>query len=246
MTTLTLQFLGCGDAFGSGGRFNTCFLLEAGGQRALLDCGASSLVAMRSAGVSPHELRAVFLTHFHGDHFGGLPFLLLDAQFGGRKLPLTIMGAPGLARRLHAAMEALFPNSSKIVWRFPLELREITPGQGHEVAGFTVTPFEVLHASGATPYALRVAAGGKALTYSGDTAWTPALIEASRDVDLFICECYRYDDTVPYHLDWHTLRSHLPELRARRVMLTHLGEDMLAHLEELGLETAADGKVVKL
>ncbi|HEX9843587.1 MAG TPA: MBL fold metallo-hydrolase, partial [bacterium] len=201
---------------------------------------------MRAAGVSPHELRAVFLTHFHGDHFGGLPFLLLDAQFCGRELPLTIMGAPGLERRLHQAMEALFPNSSRIVWRFPLELREITPGQAQEVAGFSVTPYEVLHASGATPYALRVAAGGKALTYSGDTAWTPALIEASRDVDLFICECYRYDDVVPYHLDWQTLRAHLPELRARRVMLTHLGAAMLAHVDELGLETAVDGTVIAL
>ncbi len=246
MTALTLRFLGCGDAFGSGGRFNTCFLLEAAGRRALLDCGASSPVAMRRWGVDPHGIGAIFLTHFHGDHFGGVPFMVLEAQFGDRSLPLTVVGAPGLQRRLTELMEALFPGMSGLSWNFPLRIVEIEPGITREIEGFAVTAYQVEHASGAPPYALRVATGGKAVTYSGDTAWTPALIEASRDVDLFICECYRYEAPVRYHLDLATLRQHLPELRAKRVILTHLGSAMLTHLAEIGLETASDGQIVTL
>ena len=79
---MQLRFVGCGDALGSGGRFNTCFHVT--GERAnfLIDCGASSLVALKQSRHSrATAIDVVLITHFHGDHFAGLPFLLLDAQF---------------------------------------------------------------------------------------------------------------------------------------------------------------------
>ena len=78
---MRLQFLGSGDAFGSGGRFNTCFHLERANRgNVLIDCGASSMVAIRKWGVDPNAISTVLVTHLHGDHFGGLPFFLLDGQ----------------------------------------------------------------------------------------------------------------------------------------------------------------------
>lgn len=77
---MQLQVLGCGDAFGSGGRFNTCFHLAGSAGTILIDCGASALIAMRRFGVEPNRIDTVFLTHLHGDHFGGLPWLILDGQ----------------------------------------------------------------------------------------------------------------------------------------------------------------------
>ena len=68
-----LDFLGTGDAFGSGGRFNTCFLVERSEASLLIDCGASSLIAMRRFGVDPNSIAAILISHLHGDHFGGLP-----------------------------------------------------------------------------------------------------------------------------------------------------------------------------
>jgi len=76
-----IQFLGSGDAFGSGGRFQTCLHLSGPSEPVLMDCGASSLIALRRAGLDPSEIGCVLLTHLHGDHFGGLPFLILDGQF---------------------------------------------------------------------------------------------------------------------------------------------------------------------
>jgi len=74
-----VQFVGSGDAFGSGGRFNTCFLVAGTKTRFLIDCGASTPVALKRAGIDLDGIDGVALTHLHGDHFGGLPFLLLSA-----------------------------------------------------------------------------------------------------------------------------------------------------------------------
>ena len=94
---MQLQFLGCGDAFGSGGRFNTCLHMTGERSNFLIDCGASSLVAMKRAGVLQNDIQAILVTHFHADHFGGLPFFMLDSQFfTGRTEPLVIAGPQGL------------------------------------------------------------------------------------------------------------------------------------------------------
>src|SRR5690242_10684844 len=109
---MKVTFLGSGDAFGSGGRFNTCFFVETGSGNFLIDCGASSLIAIRKFGVDPNTISTIFISHLHGDHFGGLPFLLLDAQFySKREAPLTLVGPPGFRERLAQAMELFFPGS---------------------------------------------------------------------------------------------------------------------------------------
>ncbi len=94
---MRLQFIGSGDAFGSGGRFNTCFHLTGARTNALIDCGASSLIALKKAGVDRNAIGAILVTHFHADHFGGIPFFVLDAQLVAKRTnPLLIAGPPGL------------------------------------------------------------------------------------------------------------------------------------------------------
>jgi len=237
-----VRFLGSGDAFGSGGRFQTCIHLQAGDARLLVDCGASSLVAMRRFGVDPQSVDTVVLSHLHGDHFGGVPFLVLDGQFKRRTQPLTIAGPPGVAARVTAAMEVLFPGSSAVERKFAVRFVELRDRMPLALGAFTVTPFEVVHASGAPPYALRVAAGGKVVAYSGDTEWTDALLEAAREADLFIAEALFFDKRVKYHLDFTTLAAERARLACRRLVVTHMGEDMLRRVGELGVEAAEDGR----
>ncbi len=241
MSEVRVRFLGSGDAFGSGGRFQACILVETEETRFLIDCGASSLVAMKRFGVDPNSLDAILLSHLHGDHFGGLPFFILDGQFGRRTAPLTIVGPPGTETRVRAAMEVLFPGSSETRQRFEVRFVEY-PSEGQiDPGGLRVRAYEVRHESGAPACALRIECGEKVIGYSGDTDWMPALAEAAADTDLFISEASFFDKKVPYHLDYETLASHRPELRCGRLILTHLSADMLARRDEVDAEIAEDG-----
>jgi ribonuclease BN (tRNA processing enzyme) len=243
---LRIRFLGSGDAFGSGGRFQTSMLVDASGFRFLVDCGASTLIALKRAGIEPNEIEAVLLSHLHGDHFGGIPFLVLDGQFRGRKAPLLVAGPPGLRSRLDQAMEILFPGSSRTKRAFELEVLEMPREARSNLGPIGVIPFEVTHPSGAPAYALRVEAFGRVVTYSGDTEWTDALVRASDGADLFIVEAYFYEKRVPYHLDYQTLLSHRDEITAKRILITHMSLDMLERLSELEVEAASDDLTIEV
>lgn len=245
---MEIHFLGSGDAFGSGGRFNSCFQITTDTAGVfLVDCGASSMVAIRQAGIDPNLIRTVFVSHLHGDHFGGLPFLILDAQFySHRSGPLTLVGPPTLRERLTQAMEVFFPGSSSARRKFEIEVVEIDPGTQLLVNGVELTAFLVDHACGAPPLALRLTVDGKRLAYSGDTVWTESLVEAARGADLFIAEALSYERKIPFHMDYATLKANLARVGAKRVILTHLGPDMLSHAAGSGETVAEDGMVVTI
>lgn len=246
MSDVTVQIVGAGDAFGNGGRFQACVSVRAPEGHALLDCGATSLVALKRLGVDPGSVDAVLVTHLHGDHFGGLPFLILDGQFTRRERPLTVAGPPGTAERLSRTMEALFPGSSTVERRFAVEVVELSERTETAVGPFRATGFAVDHASGAPAYALRLRAGRSTIACSGDTAWTDTLLEAARDADLFICEAYTYERAVRFHLPYAAIREHREALRCRRLLLTHAGPDLLARRDSLPDELADDGMTLTL
>jgi ribonuclease BN (tRNA processing enzyme) len=244
---MQLRFVGCGDALGSGGRFNTCFHVTGAKVNFLIDCGASSLPALKRLGIARDAIDLILITHFHGDHFGGLPFLLLDAQFTRRSRPLVIAGPQGIEAKLPNLMEALFEHSSKTTPRFDLSVVALEPEQSRTFGEVKVTPYPVVHGESGGPFlAYRVEAEGRVISYSADTEWTETLIPAARGADLFIAEAYYYDKIVKNHLSMKTLEAHLPEINAKRLVLTHMSEDMLARLGELPYTTAHDGMAVEL
>jgi ribonuclease BN (tRNA processing enzyme) len=247
MGRVTLQFLGSGDAFGSGGRFQTCFLVRSEPARFLIDCGASSLIAMKRFGVDPADIDMILLTHLHGDHFGGLPFVIIDQDvIAKRTRPLVIAGPPGMTQRVTDAMEMMFPQSSGVRRGFPLEMVELEPERPRPLGGVTVTPYVVRHPCGSPPLALRIECDGRIIAYSGDTGWTDSLIRAARGADLFIAEAYTSAPKARIHLDLATLVSHLGEISATRLILTHLSAEMLARRNSIPYECAEDGMSVEL
>ena len=247
MGEVRVRFLGSGDAFGSGGRFQTCFYVRSGATHLLVDCGASSLVAMKRFGVDPSVVDAILISHLHGDHFGGVPFFIMYSNYvARRRKPLTIAGPPGLKTRVLEAMEVLFQGSSRMDLEFGIDFVELPEESNTGVSSLTVTPYGVVHPSGAPAYAFRISLDGKILAYSGDTEWTEALIPVARGVDLFVCECTHFENASGAHLDYRTLMDHRAELECDRIILTHMNEDMLRRIGNLGVEGAEDGGTVIL
>ena len=240
---MQLQFVGCGDALGSGGRLNTCFHVTGARVNFLIDCGASSLPGLKRLGIISNDIDLILITHFHGDHFGGL----LDSQFTRRARPLVVAGPTGIEAKLAQLMETLFEHASKTKPRFDLSVVELTPGQCRSFGEVEVTPYPVVHGESGGPFlAYRIEAEGRVIAYSADTEWTATLIPAARNADLFIAEAYYYDKIVKNHLSLKTLEAHLPAINAKRLVLTHMSDDMLGRLHELSYVTADDGMIVEL
>ena len=244
---MQLRFIGCGDAFGSGGRSNTCFHVTGARVNFLIDCGASSLPALKRQGIACEDIDLILITHFHGDHFAGLPFLLLDAQFSRRTRPLTIAGPQGIEARLTQVMEALFEHSSRTKPKFDLSVVALKPKEVRSFGAVTVTPYPVVHGESGGPFlGYRIEAEGRVIAYSADTEWTETLIPLAREADLFIAEAYYYDKVVKNHLSLATLQARLPEIKPKRLVLTHMSDDMLGRLDTLTHTAAYDGMIVEI
>jgi len=244
---MKITVLGCGDAFGSGGRLNTCFHVTAGRDKFLVDCGATSLPALKARNIACNEIGIILITHFHADHFGGVPSFILDAQFTKRSAPLLVAGPPGLKEWLPQAMEVAFPGSSSAKQRFEVKLFELHAGRQTSLESIVVTPQIVQHGKPqGSFFGYRIEHGGQSIAYTGDTEWTDTLIDAGRGADLLIAEAYYYEKRVPLHLDYKTLASNLPRIGAKRVLLTHMSVDMLTHSGEVPEEKAHDGLAITL
>jgi len=137
-----------------------------------------------------------------------------------------------------------FPGSARVARHFALEFLELPERVPSRLGPAVVTPFAVVHASGAPAYALRVEYGGRLIAYSGDTEWTESLVDVARGADVFVCEPYFFE--VRYHLDYRTLRAERARLGCTRLVLTHMSDDMLARLGEVDIEVAEDGRVITL
>jgi ribonuclease BN (tRNA processing enzyme) len=247
MTQLSVKFLGSGDAFGSGGRLQTCIYVKSEAAKFLIDCGASALISMKQFGVSLPDVKTILITHLHGDHFAGIPFFILDSQLISRRTdPLVIAGPPGLEERIRVAMENMFPGSSKVKQKFEIIYRELPEGNLVTIGELKVTGTQVVHGSGAPSYALRVVCAGKTIVYTGDTEWTDRLIEVARGADLFIAESYYYEKKMKNHLNYRTLLERRQELQCKQIILTHMSDDMLRRLDSLEIDYAEDGTEIML
>jgi ribonuclease BN (tRNA processing enzyme) len=231
---MKLTVVGCGDAFGSGGRLQTAYQVDWSGGRFLIDCGATILIGLNRLKLDPNAIATIFISHLHGDHFAGLVWWLIHAQHVGRRTtPLSVIGPPGVAARFVSAAEALFPGSSQLQRRYTLTFRELLGEAPLEVDGVRVTAFAVKHPSGAPSYALRFELDGKVLAFSGDSEWVENLVAAGRNADLYIMECYDFDGAPPFHMSWSKIAGELDRIGAKRVMLTHMADAMLARGDEI-------------
>ena len=240
--------LGAGDAFGSGGRNQPAFLVNLSSWSFLLDCGATTLVALKRLGLDPDAIEAILLSHFHGDHTAGIPFLFLEYQFlTERQRPLIIAGTPGIEERVEGLWRLMYEETGRTIERrFPIHYLELTPKSWTRMGPIEVLPVEVVHHRREVAYGYKVKAAGKVLGYSGDTEWTDELIHLSEGCDLFICECTLYDGHLRFHMSYSDIQAHRSALKCKRLLLTHLDADAVGRIRDLSDEVAYDGMRILL
>ena len=240
--TVEVTFLGTGNAFAAGGRSHACLLVGADAGALLLDCGGSSLPAIVRA-IGAGAIDAIAVTHLHGDHFGGIPFLLDEQKWNGRRRPIVIGGPPSLEKRVRQVAAGFGMDLATL----PYELRFVVLGRDEIALGpARVSALPVRHVPEAEPHGLRVRIDGKVIAYSGDAIWGDELVALADGADLFVCECTHFERRDPVHLNATDLATHRTELRAKRIVLTHLGAESLAHRDRLPFEAADDGTVLRL
>ena len=247
---MQVTIIGSGDAFCSGGRAHTCIKVAAGGHAVLVDFGASSILAFKAQNHSFDEIDAVWISHLHGDHFGGLPYLLLDCAFSSRRTrDLIIAGPPGLKDRFMRSFKLSYPGLLETGWNFKWPIIEIEPETVTDLAGFEIKTLLVTHPSGAPATGIRLRHGEKTFAFSGDTEWTEQLYRIAEGADLFVTDCCSGQEKIPGHVDWPTLKAHLPQLKAKQVAATHFSPSALAKMGEMrqsGVIPAHDGLVIEL
>jgi ribonuclease BN (tRNA processing enzyme) len=240
-------FIGTSDAFGAGGRRQSAVLLR--GQRGtlLLDCGATTCSGLEQLGIDRDEIDTILISHFHGDHFGGIPHLLLAALYqDGRRKPLHIAGPPEVESRVRALARAMGHGIEDRAWSFPIHFQEVPAGSSYEIGPARIESFETKHQIEAHPQGYRVDTGGELIAYSGDTGWFPGLPRLSAGTDLFICECTLHHQNLDFHLNLETVEAHQQDFDTGRMLLTHLGAEMAEMRGRCSIETADDGLKVKL
>jgi ribonuclease BN (tRNA processing enzyme) len=237
-----LTFLGSGDAFNAGGRAHSCYLLEDAAGACVVDFGATALMALKQLGKSPKAISSVLLTHLHGDHFAGLPFLLIDGTFRESRGPLTIAGPIGVEERVRTLASACYRDIFALPLAFDLRFVEWKDDVEVTVDGRRILPVLALHQDlPERAYSLRVSTPQSTLAFTGDTGWSERLPTLLAGADLFVAECSQWDEAFNRHLgraDWARL---LPHLSGRRVAVAHLGEEALAHQGELVALAKASG-----
>jgi ribonuclease BN (tRNA processing enzyme) len=239
--------LGSGDVFGSKGKLNTSFYFNASKKGVLIDCGATTPVALKKVRLSANDVDVILVSHLHGDHVGGIPFIITERQVkGDPDHTLTVIGPEGIKASVMKVLSIFFQGIGENL-RFPLDFIEYQSGEclRHDDL-LTLTPYEAVHAPATNPHSLRIEVNGKIIAYSGDTQWNENLISLSKNADLFICEGHAFNKPESHHMSIKELVHNRDKLTAKKIILTHMSEEALESGDQIPFEFAQDGEIIIL
>ncbi len=246
-TPITLTCAGTSNAFGSAGRHCAAYLVDTAQGRFLLDAGPSVLSACKALGCDPDSIDGIAISHLHGDHFAGVPFLLLEYVYEKpRRRPLEILGPPETERRVFELYRAYYPEAGRKPLPFEVRFVELDEGGVHEIRDARFETFRVPHQESGTSLGMRLISGGRSLVYSGDTAWTPDLLRRSAGAGLFLCECSTFATPVPGHVRYSEIEANRSRFECDDLLLVHLGQEMRDRARQVAEAMASDGLVVQV
>jgi ribonuclease BN (tRNA processing enzyme) len=240
-----VAILGSGDAFASHGRFQSGYIIDSPDCRILMEAGPTALCAMKRMDFKPADIDVILVSHLHGDHFGGLPFFLLEYAYESpRRKPLTIVGPRHLEERTWLLFRTMFPGTKPDLERLLSKLRFVVlePGSDEKIGAIRIRSMRTPHMKPDVSLAYRIAVGGKSIAFSGDSGWTDQMVPFVAGADLFLCECTYFESTqLDFHMNYPLLDANHGRFEVRRMVLTHVGREVLDHSQDVKLEMAHDG-----
>ena len=245
---VTVTLLGTGDAFASYGRSQAGYLIDAPGGHLLLEAGPSLLPALKSRGIATDSFDFLLISHLHGDHYAGLPFLILECMWERkRKKVLTVVGPPKLEERTWRLMRTMFPRFKLEEVKHKFKFIAVEGGFSARMGKFKVRAIRSQHTTPDIALSFRVDAGGKSIVFSGDTGWNDELVKLTDGVDLFLCECTYFESAqLTFHMNYPQLAANRDKFKVRRMVLTHLGREVLSRENEVAIEMGFDGMKIEV
>ncbi len=242
-----LLLIGTSDAFGAGGRRQSAYLIRGASGSLLMDCGQTTLSGLSALGVARDEVDAIAVSHFHADHFGGIPLFLLATLYQDRRRrPLVVAGPRGIEARVRHAAQALGHPLEPHHFPYALRFIELAAGATQDLGVARVRTFETHHSPDACPHGMVVETGAERIAYSGDTGWFDALPKLVAGAELFLCECTQVERDYAYHLSLEELSEKRAQFDCGQFVLTHLGSEMRERGGAEGFAIADDGLAFKL
>ena len=217
------------------------YLVETSGASVWMDCGPGTFAELARR-IDPVALDAVIVSHIHVDHSSDVLALYAHLAWG-RKVdePVRVLAPEGVSDRL-----AAFVGAEDRDHAFHRVLAFETVGDGSEtvVGDLSIRFGDAVHSVPAV--VTRIDGPASSLAYSGDTGWTENLLRVAAGADLFICEASFYNGESEGHLTYQLLLQRQADFDCRRLIMTHMGDDVLARLSTLDIEAASDGLRVTL
>lgn len=222
---MKLTILGSGTSVPHPQRRSAGFWLETESGTLLLDCSASAVHRMAEENLDWANLDAIWISHFHLDHIGGLPAFLFGTKYAPatqkREKPLKIFGARGLRKLIEAFSDA--NEYDLLEQKFPIEIIEVEPLEKFEILKtIEAVALDTPHTE--ESLAIHIRNGDdKTLVYSADTGYTKDLGTLARNVDLFVLECSFHEKSpVETHLNLSEAMNLIRYAAPKRAVLTHL------------------------
>jgi ribonuclease BN (tRNA processing enzyme) len=233
-----VSFLGSANAFAAEGRYWSSFIVDGKYQ---FDCPPTLLPQLKRLGVSLPDIEVVFISHFHGDHFVGLPFLLLEYVYiSPRTKDLTIVGPPGCEEFLEDFAKKVYPNIIKPAGYNRIYV-DAHPGETQQAGPLTFTSLPMNHVKkdGLQAVGYRVQIGDKTISYSGDTMYCEEAVRLGDGADVYVVDCTYSEGCGPEHMGMDDIKIVRQQVSPETTLvLTHL--DAVPHLNGLANTLVAE------